>query len=414
MEEYLERFWKFLLYLLPYALIYSVKLSNGLIIALAVLALAIYVISRRNPIPVGRFLFASTLFFVTAICLSYSDQKSTGLALLETRLPLIIFPLIFSLRMPDQQVRARFMSHLIIALTVTFFALEFIGLYRNSLAPDPETWFVKWYYHYSDLTLPIGIDPLYLSLFVCFAVLVLVADLIGLTNLGIIPRKSVRYFCLTVLVVFIAILSVRSTLIILIAMLVMFILLSYARLGKRTSITIALVIVGVIVLSFISPVTSNRFKGLMTRQFDFSGYTLDRFIIWTTAIEHVKSNPSSFVIGGGTGSSATLMDGLYETKGISWGFEQKNNTHNQYLEFLLNTGFIGLAIFVLFLVNCAFQFHRSGNRIGFLFVVMFSLAMVSENYLDRQKGVAFFSLLLALLFFGDDKEKAETRPDLGS
>jgi hypothetical protein len=53
----------------------------------------------------------------------------------------------------------------------------------------------------------------------------------------------------------------------------------------------------------------------------------------------------NLLFGGGTGSSEQLMDRLYRDQRIDWEFVQKKNTRNQYIDFLLNTGFVGLAIF---------------------------------------------------------------------
>ena len=119
--------------------------------------------------------------------------------------------------------------------------------------------------------------------------------------------------------------------------------------GGRKAILLT-VFAGLIMLAIALPVTRSRFTGIFKNKFEFSEYNIDRLIIWSTAMNFILENPGNFILGYGTGSSNQLMDRLYQKNEMNWGFVQKNNTHNQYLNFLLNQGIFGLLLFCGYLI----------------------------------------------------------------
>jgi Ca2+/Na+ antiporter len=81
---------------------------------------------------------------------------------------------------------------------------------------------------------------------------------------------------------------------------------------------------------------------------------------------------------------------------------------------LLMTGFFGLFVFILFLAHNINNAIKSGVFITIAIILFYALVMFSENILERQEGVLYFSILLNLLFFlnksNQQKVKVKKKP----
>jgi O-antigen ligase len=75
------------------------------------------------------------------------------------------------------------------------------------------------------------------------------------------------------------------------------------------------------------------------------------------------------------------------------------NSHNQYISLILNAGFLGLLIFLAFIFYNINRSLKSGEFITVAIIVFYCIVMFSENILERQNGVLYFSLFINLLYF---------------
>lgn len=400
---------KYLLILFPYCLIFSMPLSNLVAILLSINIFAKCIIKKTWHFDFKRVCFSGSLFLISVAGVTYSINPKAGLYLLETRIPLLLFPIIFSLEQISQEEVNNFLKHYLSSIIVTFIVTTLIAVYRNVHGPMPDIWFNKWYYHYSDLTSPIKIDPLYLALFVSFALVILLLDQFKEKDSRIIKNRGIVIGLLMLFGLFLVMIAVRSIIIILVFLICIIIVQNRKRI-ERKFLTLAFSLTVLILgLSVLSPVTRDRFEGLYKSKFEFSNYTIDRFVIWSVAAGYIVENPSEFIIGKGTGGSVKLMDELYKKEGIQWDFANKTNTHNQYLGFLLDTGFIGLFVLLSFIVFSFAFFYKNKDTLGMIFIILMATAMISENYLNRQKGVMFFSFFYSAFYFA---RKANSKPNM--
>ena len=82
---------------------------------------------------------------------------------------------------------------------------------------------------------------------------------------------------------------------------------------------------------------------------------------------------------------------------------EKLNTHNNYLYFLLSIGVIGLLfflVFIIYLIKISVM-PLDIHKLSFCIIVL--LNFLTENILSRHWGLMFFSFMLVLLF--NKKEK---------
>ena len=85
------------------------------------------------------------------------------------------------------------------------------------------------------------------------------------------------------------------------------------------------------------------------------------------------------------------------------------NSHNQYISLILNVGFLGLLIFFAFLLYNITRSLKSGVYITVAIIVFYCIVMFSENILERQDGVMYFSLFINLLYFLGNKNQQKPR-----
>jgi len=115
-----------------------------------------------------------------------------------------------------------------------------------------------------------------------------------------------------------------------------------------------------------------------------------RLLEWQASWSIIKK---SWLTGVGTGDGQDALKTYYVSFNAST-MEMDFNSHNQYLQTIIELGMIGL-----FSLLCCFFLPviRPGYSILYLsFVLLFSLMCLTESMLARQKGIVFFTLFQSL------------------
>ncbi|MBU2949620.1 O-antigen ligase family protein [Tamlana agarivorans] len=106
-----------------------------------------------------------------------------------------------------------------------------------------------------------------------------------------------------------------------------------------------------------------------------------------------KNLTKAGLFGFGVGDTKNVLMHCYENTSEVL-VQGKYNTHNQYLNFWLSFGFIGLIVFIWFL----FQLFRlsllSKDFIFMSVLIFYCIIMLVENLLDRQNGLVLFAILI--------------------
>jgi len=130
-----------------------------------------------------------------------------------------------------------------------------------------------------------------------------------------------------------------------------------------------------------------------------------RLARWEIAVDLIKKSP---LIGYGAGSETGLLQEKYFAKKYYRSFLNRLNAHNEYLSFLIKSGVWGLAVYVSTLVY-GFRKALQKKDIVFLgFMTLLAIVSLSENILDADKGVIFYSFFFSFfVFVSDQKEKIQ-------
>ena len=117
-----------------------------------------------------------------------------------------------------------------------------------------------------------------------------------------------------------------------------------------------------------------------------------------TASSIIQNN---FWFGTGTGDVQDAFDAQYEINKSVLPPGKRLRTHNQYVTFFVSFGLVG---FLIIMFCIFFPIIKQKGFRNYLFVVFFLIAMLSmftEDTLENQIGVTFFSYFYALFLFGN-------------
>ena len=117
----------------------------------------------------------------------------------------------------------------------------------------------------------------------------------------------------------------------------------------------------------------------------------DRYYIWKSAFQIVKSNP---IIGLGFKSSDSL-NSIYYYNEFENGIINKFNAHNQYLQYSIQFGVLFCLAFYLGVIYYIFYFRK--NLLFILTAVFILLFSCIESIFERQSMNCFIVFFLILI-----------------
>jgi O-antigen ligase len=103
------------------------------------------------------------------------------------------------------------------------------------------------------------------------------------------------------------------------------------------------------------------------------------------------------ILGTGLGDQQSALNACY----ASYNFITLNdyNTHNQYLQFLLGAGILGLVAFLFLLAYAAVHAWKQKKELYFYFLFVVAMCCLTESILERQHGIMFFAFFSSMFFF---------------
>ena len=159
-------------------------------------------------------------------------------------------------------------------------------------------------------------------------------------------------------------------------------------------------VVAMVFLAFMFvPEIKNRYAELWDKEGVKKNETTStgiRLILWENSLELIKESP---FFGYGIGDNQELFARQMESKGYFILANKKTNCHNQYLQFLLSIGLVGLSFFALSILWLFSFFYKNKVHLGLAVVLFFLMVFISESFLERQNGIITYALFISLLVF---------------
>jgi len=257
-------------------------------------------------------------------------------------------------------------------------------------------------FFYHELAGLVHMHAIYLSMYVCFAILILLQWLVSVWDKH---EGTSKQIFLMILVVFLfaynIVLSARMpTLALCLVVFAGVLKVFYDRKGLVQGISIILIMVGILLAGILlSPVNKQRYKeafdtnSAKTYREGADGRSL-RLMKWDCCKEILKTK---WLTGVGIGDVQDELNQCYKDKEYTYLIGEMYNAHNQYFQTWLGLGIVGLLWFLAILGHGIKIAWERKNYLHLGFVVLFALVCLTESTLPVHKGVVFF-MFFTMLF----------------
>ncbi len=355
--------------------------------------------------PTFLFILFIAYFSWQLVSLLYSENIKTGWNVLFSRLSLILFPLV--LLIPGEKIlnNIKFLLKLFSISTAIFVLfcyfhslLVSISFINGNIVFNPHPPEGYWMSYFFGNYFSVNQHPSYLAMFVIFSTIYSFE-----TGFDLLKKSKASYFWFGMgvfLPVSLYFLSSRSGILSCLILLPAYFIYRFRNNRKRIFLLLLVfVFVLIPVLStnervkiIIDEVTNNKVMKIV--------HDDGRLNIWKSTIRIIKQNT---LLGVGIGDVRDELHKEYVKIGDQDLIDNNYNVHNQFLEVFVESGIVGLSIFVLILLSILFMSFRTGNILFALFLFMMIIFFMFETVLYRLAGVAFFSLFSFLLTYYPQK-----------
>ena len=339
-------------------------------------------------------------FMLGAISVLYSSDKPEGISIVTRQLALIIIPVLFTLNGLDLKkyaVKLSLIFGLACTVTVLYLYVDAIRTIIYFQLPPRSLFSLVFMNH--NFSLPIDMHATYLSLYVAFSIIVFSGQLVNEKSH---LMKFICLCCIGILSLGLLQLSSRAVFIALLLVInIVFPLLMFTG-RRRIRFIIVSMLLSVSLLYAISRIDSFKVRYINELKTDLSGKVAlveinePRMARWELIVGLVKKSP---IIGYGTGSEKRMLKEKYFENRLYNSYIQEFNAHSEYLSLLLKAGIFGLFLFgyILFVGFKTSWKNKDLPLMGFLILV--TIVSVSENLLDLNKGIFFFSFFYSLFLW---------------
>lgn len=118
--------------------------------------------------------------------------------------------------------------------------------------------------------------------------------------------------------------------------------------------------------------------------------------IYSCGIETVRSN---WIWGVGPGNVQEYLNRCYDQISPEVYRGKNYNTHNQYLDFWAGMGLAGPLALIAILLASLYRNFKKRQYLWVAVTLLFAIAMLTENLLNRQNGIVVFGLFLWMSFY---------------
>jgi O-antigen ligase len=339
------------------------------------------------------------LGLLTMLSLLWTTNQSEGWTEIISKIPLFTWPIAFALT--DQKttnLRTALLRWTWISSGLVGLVCVLDVLFRSQA---PAFWFADLVYE--NLARISGLHPIYLSIWVLMGMLAYLQDRVvgSEASAPSSPRLTLRQWLFHTLylgcsLVFLTQLSSRMAL--LTALLVLTASVFFlARTGRLRLVYLPLLLLALLLpwaLINGNKVNQSRYKEMVnlqgTYQSDRWGGRALRVQKWKYTLHCYLHFP---LLGTGAGDFQKELLDTYRQNDFSPGFDNRFNSHNQYLQTLATLGPLGLAL----LLTCLFlplRWHWEDRYwLGIATVLLVAASMLTESLLERQKGIYIVGLL---------------------
>jgi len=345
------------------------------------------------------------LYLLYLIGMLYSSNLSFGSKVLETKLSLLVLPLIYLsyIDLTKEKIKTYLKYFVFGCITYALICLSYATYaYYKPLYIDLLNGysfnFGANYFYYSYLSL--FFHPSYTAMYSVFALSIIV---IGLQKKHLVINWKI-ILSIILLTVFILLLSSKA------GWIGLFLLVFYSivlLIVRKKWIQILYFTIPITILFFVfnvyyTPNVSQRLpqvesiKKAITEKDDnnttvttSADGNASRVFIWKASYELFLDN---FIVGTGTGDSKDQLLEKYQEKKMTTEYKNELNSHNQYLTTSISLGIIGLLVLLFGLIYTFIRALKQQRFVIASFIVLISINFLFESMFETQAGLVFMRL----------------------
>ncbi|HEY4196739.1 MAG TPA: O-antigen ligase family protein [Mucilaginibacter sp.] len=392
---------------LPFDLFYSHLI-------LASLGIHTIIQFNRNAIkPVFNLRTAAltSVFLVTVASTIYTSNLPHAFIEWELDIPILLFPLLLCFNQLDlKKYKPQLLLAFALGSTATIIylyvdALVTIRYYRLPLSDILLPGFTN-----HNFSQPLAIHATFFSLQVAIALIYLLSRLVG-ERLTLASQLFYTFCCLVLAagIIQLSSKSILASLFLIINVVVSYFLLQGARRRQYVMVSIFVSCLAVIGI-FNSRTLRDRYWSELKEDFSpsFAGQTVEpRLERWEIAVELIGQSP---IIGYGAGTEIQLLQQQYFARKNYSSYLHRLNAHDQYMSFMIKSGIWGLAVYLATLVYGFKRAVRERDVVFLSFMILITIVSLSENVLDVDKGVMFYSFFFSFFVFAAEQKETINLP----
>jgi O-antigen ligase len=369
---------------------------EGVIIALLMI---IWLVTKQFKLITKRtsldaFLLPS-FFLLYILSLLYTDNFSNGIKQITMHLSYILIPLVFITNMIDEKVKERI---LMVFLSSTLLFLAIADVYAIIDILRTESYIVRIatgdYYKFLSYGLTrIFTDwhPTIVSLFLIFSLVITVKYLFN----------DKKQYAIPILIFIVLNIFLLKSLIGILCLLMVISIFLLSLINKNTyKFALVFITLGLAIAFYVfNPFKVDkiqRFKKTnieITDDEDRRNVLSIRLVKWSSTLNLFKEN---ILLGVSPGDLKQNLITEYTENGFYFAAEKKFGPHNQFLQILAALGIIGLLVFLTVIFLPYFKLVEI-NSLYSWFLLIILIFFLTEDVLERQQGIVFFSFFYTML-----------------
>ncbi len=357
------------------------------------------------------FFILSSVYLLTIICSIYSVDMQQAYKDFGKQLAILLFPFIFSVTSLNiENYKLRLLKAFVATCVLTNLYL-YIDAFRIILYNKlPFTFILNPAFTNHNFSSPIELHATYFSMYIALALMVLLYLFIKSSKIS---HRIFHGACIVVLLLSLIQLSSRA--VIIATLLIINLGLPFFLLQKtvRRNFIICSLILSALAILSVTAIDSFKKRFVTELKQDLqkpeNGFQIfeSRASRWKIAWQLIGHSP---VIGYGSGSEGKILKEKYYQNRMYVSYLNELNAHNEYLSIMLKSGVIGLIVYLYLLTTGFINSFRKNDFFFASFLTIIIVVSVSENILDTNKGIFFFSFFFSFFAWPISKYKLISFP----
>ncbi|MCF7566776.1 O-antigen ligase family protein [Sabulilitoribacter arenilitoris] len=357
---------------------------------------SIYHKDKNNRIThIGVILLFLLPFLMYLISLSWTDNLQVGLKYVEKTLSFCVLPIaIFILKPFKTTLQIRNFNKIFVIASAFSVVITMIYLLFNTdnIFNQQNTYFANIKLREAiELTPVIGEHAIYFSLIMAVALLLLFYN-----------RFQNRWLNVFLSLLFITGIIIASSKGVILSILLVGILLAFQEIKNKRKVVVVVLLsfFGLGVITYLSPIKERVNEIVSTKHIypkgDYYNSFNLRMAIYNCSFSLIKGTP---IMGYSPGDIQQELNECYKKFNTNAFHKTNYNTHNQYLDYILSFGVIGLVIILFSFAYFLRIAIINKNKEYLNFLILFYLVFLTENILVRNTGIVLFTTFNCLFAY---------------